>query len=85
MKIAGSVSTPQFANQKAADEAGARLPSAQFRTEVLGQLWFDAHPNIDLLLKLEVPGFKPWQKTLQVAEGENRVIDVPLESVKPID
>ncbi|MFM9960869.1 MAG: hypothetical protein ACKV2Q_06550 [Planctomycetaceae bacterium] len=85
VKIAGSVSTPRFADQKAADEAGARLPSAQFRTEVLGQLWFDAHPDIDLLLKLEVPGFKPWQTTLQVAEGENRVIDVPLVSDKAPD
>ncbi len=85
VKIAGSVSTPRFADQNAADEAGARLPSAQFRTEVLGQLWFDVHPNIDLLLKLDVPGFKPWQTTLQVAEGENRVIDAPLESAKPID
>ncbi len=85
VKIAGALSTPQFADQKAADEAGARLPSNQFLQKEVGQLWFDVHPDIDLLLKLNVPGFKPWQSTVKVTEGEDRMIDVALEADKAND
>ncbi|MBC7822233.1 MAG: hypothetical protein IAG10_35560 [Planctomycetaceae bacterium] len=79
VKIAGSLATPQFADPDAARAVGARTPSHQFRHPTTGELWFDAHPDIDLLLKLEVPGFKPWQQTVRIPEGKDQVIDVPLE------
>lgn len=80
VKVTGPLSFPQFADPKAAQQVGARAAATQSKQPEPGQLWFDVHPNIDLLLKLEIPGFKPWQHTVRVPEGEDRVIDVPLEA-----
>ena len=80
VKPTGPLNFPQFADSNAAQQIGARLPTSQARTPDDDKLWFDVHPNIDLLLKLNIPGFKPWQETVQIMEGEDRVIDVPLES-----
>ena len=70
---------PQFANANDAQQLGARLPSSQSRMTEEGGIWFDAHPDIDLVLKLEVDGYKPWQKTVRIPEEENQIIKVPLE------
>ncbi len=72
---------PEFANTNDAQQLGARLPSSQSRVTEEGGLWFNAHPDIDLVLKLEEKGFKPWQKTVRIPEGENRIIEVPLQEV----
>ena len=31
------------------------------------------------MLKLKVDGYKPWQKTVRIPEGDNQIIEVPLE------
>ena len=80
VKPTGPLNFPHFADSNDAQRVGARLPTSQARTPDGDKLWFDVHPNIDLLLKLEIPGFKPWQETVQIKEGEDRVIDVLLES-----
>ncbi|MEI8019103.1 MAG: carboxypeptidase regulatory-like domain-containing protein, partial [Schlesneria sp.] len=69
---------PQFANANDAQQLGARLPSSQSRMMEEGGIWFDAHPDIDLVLKLEVDGYKLWQKSVRIPEEENQVIEVPL-------
>jgi beta-lactamase regulating signal transducer with metallopeptidase domain len=70
---------PQFANADDAQKLGARLPSSQSRMTEESGIWFDAHPDIDLVLKLEEQGFKPWQKTFRIPEGVDQVIEVPLQ------
>ena len=72
---------PQFANTNDAQRLGARLPSSQSRMTDEGGIWFDAHPDIELVLKLEEKGYKPWQKTVRIPEGENQIVEVPLQEV----
>ncbi len=78
VKPTGPRNFPQFANANDAQQLGARMASSQSRMTEEGGIWFDAHPDIDLVLKLEEKGFKPWQKTVRIPEGENQVIEVPL-------
>ncbi len=83
VKPTGPRNFPQFANANDAQQLGARMASSQSRLTEEGGIWFDAHPDIDLVLKLEEKGFKPWQKTVRIPEGENQIMEVPLEKIDP--
>ena len=72
---------PEFANANDAQKIGARMASSQSRLTEEDGIWFDAHPDIDLVLKLKVDGYKPWQKTVRIPEGENQIVEVPLQEV----
>jgi hypothetical protein len=74
---------PEFADPKAAKRTGARLAWAhQFTQPDSGGVKFGVHPDLDIVLKVNLPGFKPWQETVRTPEGEDRVIDVALEPDK---
>ena len=75
---------PEFADAKAARAIGAREANTgthSWEPTAAGR-WFDVHPDIDILLGLQLPGFQPWQKIVRIPEGENRVIDVVLEQLE---
>ncbi|HEY2250788.1 MAG TPA: M56 family metallopeptidase, partial [Planctomycetaceae bacterium] len=73
-------SYPQFADPILAKQIGAREAYAGTSMDTAtGGRRFLVHPAIDLLLELDIPGFQPWQKTVQVPEGRSQMIEVALE------
>lgn len=77
---AGPLTFPQFADPKAAEMLGARIASTASKVPDPGGVWFNVHPEIDINLKLALPGFKSWEQVVRLNEGEDRIIDIALES-----
>ncbi len=81
----GSISPwPRFADVEAARQLGAVQPNSMGLEKLAdGTLRINVHPEIDLVVNFEGPGFKPQLVNFWLKEGEERTIDVHLESLTP--
>ncbi|MEX0728737.1 MAG: carboxypeptidase-like regulatory domain-containing protein, partial [Planctomycetaceae bacterium] len=79
----GGLHWPRFADVEHARKLGGEAATSIMLNspDDRGFWQTDVHPEIDIVLKIDAPGFAPWSKTVRLDEGEIREIDVPLERI----
>ncbi|MBS0204215.1 MAG: M48 family metalloprotease [Planctomycetes bacterium] len=77
----GPLDFPVFADAEHAARIGARVASSQSTRPESGGLRFDVHPDIDIDVKLQIPGYQLWRRTIRFAEGVNTDLDVELAAI----